>query len=455
MTGVSARIAWLATACLAMFIGFACIAGPSAAKAEDTVWICKPGQVDDLCAGSITTSAGNPPQEIGFERPKNAPVDCFYVYPTVVPPTGGARNATLDKSAEVRRVVVQQARMFSRVCDVYAPMYRQETVPGVYTEFTEIAYQSALSGWKDYLENHNNGRGVILVGHSQGSATLGRLIDEEIDPNPQLRKQLVGAILPGANIHVPRGQLIGGMYDHVPVCSEAGQYGCLTAYSMFNGTPEDNTPFGDVGTGYWAYKIDRPDHNQYEPVCANPATLSGQDYLTLLVNMDYLLTPPADGIETNFWTAYPDAGTASCDREGTKHWLNVGFNGEPNPFLLLMIDQLADGNNWHVPEVNVAENNLVQIAQLQTDSYLAEQNRSAALKQRLRNLNRKLARAKKVRKANRKQAAKLTRKAKRAKGKQKRTLIRRTKAVRKKVNSRSKQIRSLQKQIRQVKKKIG
>lgn len=451
MTGVSVRVGWLATVCLAMFVAFVCLAGPSTAKAEETVWICKPGQVDDLCAGSITTSAGNPPQEIGFERPKKAPVDCFYVYPTVVPPTGGARNATLEKTPEVRRVVVQQARMFSRVCNVYAPMYRQETIPGVYTEYTEIAYQSALSGWKDYLENYNDGRGVILVGHSQGSATLGRLIDEEIDPNPQLRKQLVGAILPGANIHVPKGELIGGMYDHVPVCSEVGQIGCLTAYSMFNGTPEAGAPFGDVGTGYWAYKIDRPDNNEYEPVCANPAALSGQDYLTLLVNMDYLLTPPA-GDETNLWTAYPDVGTAACTREGTKHWLDVQFNGEPNPFLLLMIDQLADGNNWHVPEVNVAENNLVQIAQLQTDTY--EQNRIAPLKKKLKNLNAKLAAAKKARKANSKKAAKLARKAKKAKGKRKKALNRKARVARKKATAQSKRIKSLQKQVKQVKQQI-
>ncbi len=147
-------------------------------------------------------------------------MDCFYVYPTVS--EQATPNADLSKDPEVKRVVVQQARMFSRVCDVYAPMYRQETSPGIYSENTEVAYQSALSAWKDYLANYNDGRGVILVGHSQGSATLGRLIDEEIDPKPAVRKRLVGAILPGANIHVPKGELVGGMYENVPACSEVG-----------------------------------------------------------------------------------------------------------------------------------------------------------------------------------------------------------------------------------------
>ena len=355
--------------------GLALFAGP--ASAEDTVWICKPGQVDDLCAGSISTTAGGEP--IGFARPEDAPVDCFYVYPTVS--EQATPNADLSKDPEVRRVVVQQARMFSRVCDVYAPMYRQETSPGLYTENTEVAYQSALSAWKDYLANYNDGRGVILVGHSQGSATLGRLVDEEIDPDPVLRKRLVGAILPGANIHVPKNELVGGMYENVPACSEAGEFGCLVAYSMFNGTPADNPPFGDVGSGYWAYKIQRPDRASSEVVCTNPAELSGESFLTPLLNMDYLLAPPPGDVESMFWNAYPDAIAAGCQREGNKHWLNVDFNGVPDPFLPLVVSVVASGINWHVPEVNVAEENLIQIAGLQSASYIASE-RAAAVKKR-------------------------------------------------------------------------
>lgn len=450
MSKVSGRSTWLALACLSLITGLIVLSAPPAVQAEETVWICKPGQTDDLCAGSISTTVGNPPEAIGFDRPKKAPVDCFYVYPTVVPQAGGARNASLEKVPEVRRVVVQQARMFSRVCDVYAPMYRQETSPGVYSEYTEVAYQSALSGWKDYLRNYNKGRGVILLGHSQGSATLGRLIDEEIDPDPALRKKLVGAILPGGNIHVPRGELVGGMYENVPVCSRVGQYGCLVAYSMFNGTPVDNPPFADVGSGYWAYKIARPDRNQYEAVCANPATLSGEDYLTPLVNMDYLIAPP-EGEEVAFWKAFPEVGTASCDREGTKHWLNVQWTGEPDPFLVAMLEFTASGNNWHVPEVNVAENNLVKIARLQTRSFTADRKLVAKLKRLKGNLKR----AKKRRSSKSGQAKKLRRKARRANGKRKRALVRRSKVARRKAAIQRKKVRSLKRQIRQTKRKIG
>ena len=68
---------------------------------------------------------GEETQPLGYTRPEDAPIDCFYLYPTQSEQTGP--NADLEKEPPIRRVVVQQARMFSTVCDVYAPMYRQVT----------------------------------------------------------------------------------------------------------------------------------------------------------------------------------------------------------------------------------------------------------------------------------------------------------------------------------------
>ena len=442
---------WLVVAFMAAF-SFIAVAMPSIAKADETVWICKPGQSDDLCAGSISTKAGTPPQVIGYQRPENPPIDCFYVYPTVS--NQATPNADLSKDPEVKRVVVQQARMFSRVCDVYAPMYRQETNPGVYTEYTEVAYQSALSAWKDYLENYNEGRGVLLLGHSQGSATLGRLIDEEIDPKPGLRKRMVGAILPGANIHVPKNELVGGMYEHVPVCSEKGEYNCLVAYSMYNGNPGNDPAFSDLGSGYWAYKIPRPDRNQYEVVCANPAQLSGQTQLTPLINMDYLLEPPPGGVETAFYNAYPNSGTATCDRDGTKHWLNVQLNDDADPFLKAMIPVVASGNNWHVPEVNVAEENLVQIAQLQTNSYVREENRIAKLRKKIKTLRSRAKVAKKRAATQQRKSKKLRAKARKARGAARKKLQRKAKAAQRKAAAERKRVKTLNRQITKLRKQL-
>ena len=54
-------------------------------------------------------------------------------------------------------------------------------------------------------------------------------------------------------------------------------------------------------------------------------------------------------------------------RQDGSHWLNlskVGLEGDTRPDLGAAV---ADGSNYHVPEVNLAEGNLLKIAQLQTD----------------------------------------------------------------------------------------
>ena len=443
---------WLAVAFLAASVAFIAVVMPSFAKAEETVWICKPGQADDLCAGSISTKDAGTNEPFGFERTADPKVDCFYIYPTVS--SQDTPNANLDKDPEVKRVVVQQARMFSRVCDVYAPMYRQDTSPGVYTERTEVAYQSALSGWKDYLENYNNGRGFILLGHSQGAATVARLIDEEIDPDPALRNQMVGAILPGANIHVKKGQLTGGMFENVPACSKMGEYGCLVAFSTFKGEPADNPPFSDLGSGYWAYDMPRPSSDEYEVVCTNPTVLSGQELLTPLANMDYLQSPPDNGVESAFWISFPNSVSASCQREGTKHWLNVDLTTPINPLLSLIVQETASGNNWHVPEVNMAENNLVEIAQLQADNYTTEQVRIERLNKKVKELQKQLAKAQKHAQGLKAKANKLAKQARKAKGKRKQALQRKAKTARKKAASERKRAASLKKRIAGLKKQI-
>ena len=85
--------------------------------------------------------------------PTAPPVDCFYLYPTQSEQAGP--NSNLDKDPPIRRVVVQQARMFSTVCDVYAPMYRQVTLNGdqsSYNSQVETAYKSAKAAFRDYLK---------------------------------------------------------------------------------------------------------------------------------------------------------------------------------------------------------------------------------------------------------------------------------------------------------------
>ena len=368
-------------ALIAVFAGLGAGAFAAPASAEDTVWLCKPGQVDDLCAGSIEGKnpayPGHPETPLGYTRPTDAPIDCFYLYPTQS--SQATPNSDLAKDKPIRRVGVQQARMFSTVCDVYAPMYRQVTFNGSqanYNEQVETAYQSALSGFKDYLANYNNGRGFILLGHSQGSAHTARLINEEIDPNPELRDRLVGAIAPGANIHVPVGKLVGGMYQNVPACSALGEIGCLVAFSTYKGYPGDSAQYSRLDSGYWIHKEAKPEPlADYEVVCVNPAQLDGSNgVLKPLINLEYAFSVPDEETSASPWIGQPDYYAAECERQNGAHWLNIRTLDNPDDARADLADVIVDGGtNYHVPEVNLTEGNLLAISQAQSDAYMARE----------------------------------------------------------------------------------
>ncbi len=452
----SLKLGWLrpALAVAAVALGFAL--APAVAGAEDTVWICKPGQADDLCAGTIDGTTLPPPgqqaQPLGYTRPADPPIDCFYLYPTQSDqPTP---NSNLDKDPPIRRVVVQQARMFSTVCDVYAPMYRQVTNNGDqsgYNSEVETAYQSAKSGFEDYLHNYNDGRGFILIGHSQGATHTARLIDELIDTDPRLRERFVGAIAPGANISVPIGQAVGGLFAHVPACTETGQFGCVIAYSTYNDVPGPAAEFSRLDTGYWIYPEPRPDPSRYEVICTNPAALDGGDGTLLpLVDFDYLTTAPASETASP-WASEPDYYRTRCERQGGAHWLNlskVGLAGDTRPDIGALV---ASGSNYHVPEVNLAEGNLLRIAQLQSDSYEQHVARVAKLKK----LKHKLTRAKRRLAAKRARVKRLKRKLRTASGrKHHRAVRRKLRTTRRRAVAERRKIRTVRKRIARLERKL-
>ncbi|HEX2388366.1 MAG TPA: DUF3089 domain-containing protein [Solirubrobacterales bacterium] len=450
--GARARLALVG---LATALAVAAMVAPATASADDTVWICKPAQADDLCAGTIDGETIPPPgqqsQPLGYTRPDDPPVDCFYLYPTQSEQEGP--NANLDKDPPIRRVVVQQARMFSSVCDVYAPMYRQVTLNGdqtTHNDSVEIAYRSARAAFRDYLRNYNHGRGFILLGHSQGSAHVARLIDEIVDNRAGLRKRFVGAIAPGANISVPIGEDVGGLFDHVPACSEVGQYGCVIAYSTFNDVPGPTAAFSRLDFGYWIYPDPRPDPDSYEVICTNPALLDGGDgTLEPLVNFDYLFGVP-DTETASPWRGEPDFYRAECKRQGGAHWLNlskVGLAGDTRPDLGAAV---ASGSNYHVPEVNLAEGNLLRIAGLQTDSFRTD------TRAKLKALRSRLAEARKRVGLLRLNLETLSFKIHTtADRKDKRDLKRRAKEIRRKVATKKAAIRSLRERINELEQRLA
>ncbi len=221
--------------------------------AKDANWLCLPGRAD-ICATPLLTTAVN---ANGYGKRSNAspaeepPIDCFYVYPTVSRDAG--LNSDLTMSEEVGAALAQAAR-FSSVCKVHAPKYRQMTVGAIVafaagqdvTGAAVQAYGDVLAAWRDFLATRNQNRPFVLIGHSQGTLHLIQLIAREIETNPALARRMKLAILPGFNVLVPQGKLVGGDFKSTPLCSKPGETGCVIAWTSFreNNVPPPGAIFG-------------------------------------------------------------------------------------------------------------------------------------------------------------------------------------------------------------------
>jgi hypothetical protein len=347
----------------------------TAASSGGTVWLCRPGQANDPCTSPLTTTVvparGARTTQHAQDDPSSK-FDCFYVYPTVS--TQKSANANLTVEPAEQAAAVAQASRFSQVCRVWAPMYRQRTEAsllaglGANPQADEVAYQSVLSAWKDYLAHDNDGRPIIFLGHSQGSAMLIRLLSSQVDPDPKLRARTVTAILPGGNVTVPTGKTVGATFHHLPLCTSTRHAGCVIAYSGFPAEPPANANFGRPGQGV-SLQSGQTATAGLQVACVNPAALGGgSDALD-----PYFLTPtetPPPPPVTTPWVSYPGLYSASCSQGGGATWLQVDtldVAGRP-----VVTQPLGPVWGYHLDDVNLALGNLVGDVQALERAYSAQ-----------------------------------------------------------------------------------
>jgi hypothetical protein len=247
--------------------------------AKDQNWLCLPGRSDSCSTPLATTELS--PQGYGGREPeviaKDPPIDCFYIYPTVSSDAG--MNSDMNVGREERLAVETQFARFSTVCRPFAPIYRQMTLAAVAAYAAgatvdgaaKLAYGDVLAAWRNYLRSRNGGRPFVLIGHSQGSLMLERLIAGEIENDPKLRERMQLAILPGFNVLVPQGQRVGGTFKQVPLCSHVAETHCVVSWTSFR---EQNVPPQGAMFGY-------SDQPGMTVGCVNPAAPGSADWARL------------------------------------------------------------------------------------------------------------------------------------------------------------------------------
>lgn len=211
---------------------------------------------------------------------------------------------------------------------MFAPVYRQVTVPALESGHKESAAQLAVPlgdvrrAFADYLRLYNHGRPFVLIGHSQGSFVLRQLIAKDVDSKPVVRARLLSAILMGGNVLVRRGTGIGGDFRHIPACRRAAQIGCVVAFSTYDQPAPLNSRFGRTTVA------------GDQVLCTNPAALVGARLVDpifpskpfapgTLIATGITLLKITQPMPSTVWSTDPGSYAAHCSTAGGASVLEV------------------------------------------------------------------------------------------------------------------------------------
>ena len=265
-------------------------------------WLSRPDLPDD-------PSRWTPP---GFQQAEQPEVAVFYV-----PPTTYLRrdrwNAPLDDreaNQRLRLFASSQASAFNGVGAIWAPRYRQATMGAFLinddraAKAFDFAYQDVARAFDAFIAQIPATRPILLVGHSQGSLHLTRLMRERIAGKP-IAKRIIAAYIVGWPISIEADLPSLGL----PACAAPAQPNCIVSWQSF-AEPADprlildiyNATVGPTG-------ISRKDTPM---LCVNPLTGAPDTAALRMANLGSLIPRATfDGADLQ-----PSLVAARCSPEG-------------------------------------------------------------------------------------------------------------------------------------------
>ena len=228
------------------------------------------------------------------------------------------------------------------------------------------AFSDVAAAWRNYLTPRNQGRPFVLIGHSQGSIMLQMLIANEIEKDPALAARMKLAILPGFNLLVPQGKLVGGTFKSTPLCSRAGETGCVIAWSSFRekNVPPEGALFGVA---------DKPGMTVG---CVNPALPCSREWVKLDSYWYAHSSYPVPGGSIQWSSEGPPPSpylrtqglvSAKCIDDGPRGYLWIRTNADPGDRRtdriggeVAILGMFLPGWGMHLSDMAVAQGDLVR-----------------------------------------------------------------------------------------------
>lgn len=345
--------------------------------ADARLWLCRPGNDPDECDRPLDATellpdgSRTPAPHVKASAPG---FDCFYVYPTVKLDSADKMTNFAAIEPTLDPLLAQGAR-FSRVCSVYAPLYRQQgVVPGAggapmgaRPDFA-LGANDVQDAFKYYLEHLGQGRKFVLIGHSQGTGMLTALLRSLIDGDPALRERLLSALLIGGGVEVPPGQAVGGTFQNIPLCTQAGQTGCVISYVSYSAEtpPSMTSTFG------------RPTTAGMDNACTEPAALAGragqryQGSYIAMKRVNATFQPDGfDQIPTDIPTpfvVYRDLLRGTCKSANGATYLEISLEmaaDDPRPSPPYRYAAIESALGLHLADYNLELDDLIEAVRLQ------------------------------------------------------------------------------------------
>jgi hypothetical protein len=168
-----------------------------------------------------------------------------------------------------------QVSVFNKCCRIFSPRYRQATFMSWWDKENgfkarDLAFKDILASFDHYINKYNDGRPIIIAGHSQGAELGIRLLYERFHNKP-LREQLVTAYIPGRIFSSK--DLLEVMPD-IPPCKSKSQLSCLNTWRTYGTTYDfENEPEPPPALNYF-YLNKWINSSGKELVCTNPISWS-------------------------------------------------------------------------------------------------------------------------------------------------------------------------------------
>jgi hypothetical protein len=318
--------------------------------ADDKLWMCKPGLQQNYCLENIADATEALPD--GTFKPfmddlrTDHPFDCIFWYPTVNR-TEDPTSLDFSDPEPMLGSIRSQAARFSRVCNVYAPFYRQVSLNNGGDR--ELAYKDVVDSFKQYIANWNKGRYFVIYGHSQGTGHATRLIKEEVDTKPELRERLISTLLIG-------GGITADSFANIPLCAKVDQFGCSVGYRTYG---EPTPPTGTAVPASLA--------------CVNPAAIGGGSAMLkgAFFHSKGSNYAPALGADfTGHFGLFRNFFTGECkDAPGGGQILEIDYANQADDKRAKFLDLSTEiGFGLHVFDYNFLMDDLVDLVRSQSEA---------------------------------------------------------------------------------------